>query len=62
MRHDAGPQRALGIPIYRVTLVRASALAYHDVPQMRDSRCVAKLLQQYLHTTDREHFVVFFLD
>src|SRR5262252_9129679 len=28
---------------------------------MRDSRCVAQLLQEYLQDTDREHFVVFFL-
>ncbi len=62
MIQDAGPQRALGIPIYRLSLVRESALAYHDVPQMRSSKDVAQLLQQYLHATDREHFVVFFLD
>lgn len=55
-------QRALGIPIYRVTLVRESSLPYHQVPQMRSSKDVANLLHTYLNGTDREHFVVFFLD
>ncbi len=56
------PQRALGIPIYRITLVRESALPYQDVPQMRSSKDVAALLHEYLKDVDREHFVVFFLD
>lgn len=55
-------QRALGIPIYRITLVRESALPYHAVPQVRSSKDVANLLREYLKGTDREHFVVFFCD
>lgn len=58
----APPQSSLGIPIYRITLVRESSLPYHQVPQMRSSKDVANLLREYLNGTDREHFVVFFLD
>ena len=53
---------AAGIPVYRVSLVRESTLPYAKVPQMRNSQCVAQLLQEYLKDTDREHFVVLFLD
>lgn len=53
---------AMGIPIYRIALVRESSLPYHAVPQMRSSKDVANLLHAYLNGTDREHFVVFFLD
>ena len=56
------PKSAMGIPIYRITLVRESALPYHEVPQMRSSKDMAKLLCAYLKGVDREHFVVFFLD
>ncbi len=59
---EAVSPRALAIPIYRVTLVRESTLAYHDVPQMRSSKDVATLLRAYLKEVDREYFVVFFLD
>lgn len=55
-------KRAVGIPIYRISLVRESAVPYHEVPQMRSSKDVAKLLHEYLKDTDREHFVVFFCD
>lgn len=55
-------QSALGIPIYRITLVRESAFPYHAVPQMRSSKDVSMLLHAYLKDTDREHFVVFFLN
>ena len=53
---------AAGIPVYRVSLVRESTLPYTKVPQMRNSQCVARLLQEYLKDTEREHFVVCFLD
>ena len=53
---------AADIPIYRVSLVRESTLPYTHIPQMRNSQCVAQLLQEYLKDTDREHFVVCFLD
>src|SRR5262249_49921653 len=53
---------AVCLPVYRVSLVRESTLRYTDIPQMRDSASVARLLQAYLHDTDREHFVVLFLD
>jgi DNA repair protein RadC len=59
---EAAPQSALGIPIYRVTLVRESALAYHELPQMRSSKDVAQLLRAYLQGVDREYFVVLFVD
>jgi DNA repair protein RadC len=59
---EAVPKSALSIPIYRVTLVRESALAYHEVPQIRSSKDVANLLRAYLKEADREYFVVFFLD
>ena len=55
-------RRAVGIPIYRITLVRESSLPYHTVPQMRSSKDVSTLLHEYLKGTDREHFVVFFCD
>ena len=53
---------AVYLPVYRVSLVRESTLTYANIPQMRNSKCVAQLLQEYLKDTDREHFVVFFLD
>jgi len=56
------PQQAVCIPIYRISLVRESSLPYHQVPQMRSSKDVSTLLHEYLKDTDREHFVVFFLD
>jgi DNA repair protein RadC len=52
----------LSIPVYRVSLVRESTLPYSHIPKMRNSACVAQILQEYLKDTDREHFVVFFLD
>ena len=55
-------QSAVGIPIYRIALVRESSLPYHEVPQMRSSKDVNALLHAYLKDTDREHFVAFFLD
>ena len=54
--------RAVGIPVFRISLVRESSLPYHAVPQMRSSKDVANLLRAYLKDTDREHFVVFFCD
>jgi DNA repair protein RadC len=50
------------LPVYRVSLVRESTLSYAQVPQMRNSACVAQLIEEYLKDTDREHFVVCFLD
>jgi DNA repair protein RadC len=55
-------QRCRSIPVYRVSLVRESALPYHEVPQFRSSKDVAVLLQTHLADVDREHFIVFFLD
>src|ERR671938_1672831 len=53
---------AAGIPVYRVSLVRENTVPYTHIPQMRNSACVARLLQEYLKDADREHFVVLFLD
>ncbi len=50
----------LVLPIYRVSLVREGALKYDQ--QMRSSRCVAQLLQEYLTDADREYFVVILVD
>ncbi len=55
-------QKAVWIPIYRITLVRESALPYHAVPQMRSSKDVSNLLHAYLKGTDREHFVAILVD
>lgn len=56
------PQRPVEIPIYRIALVRESALPYHEVPQVRSSKDVANLLREYLKDTDREHFVAILVD
>lgn len=50
------------IPVYRVKLVRETALA-HDRPQGSRPEDFAAILHTYLpDDTDREHFVVMFLD
>jgi len=50
----------LALPIYRVSLVQEGAIRYDR--KMRDSKCVAQLLWDYLADTDREHFVVILVD
>ncbi len=55
-------QKAVWIPIYRISLVRESAMPYHTVPQMRSSKDVSNLLHEYLKGTDREHFVAILVD
>ena len=50
----------LALPIYRVSLVQEGAIRYDQ--KMRDSKCVAQLLWDYLADTDREHFVVILVD
>ncbi len=52
--------RPLALPIYRVALVREGTVRYEQ--KMRDSKCVATLLWDYLADTDREHFVVILVD
>ena len=54
--------RAANVPIYRVVLVRESAIADAPRPQLRSSHNCAALLQTYLSGADREHFVVLMLD
>lgn len=49
------------VPIYKVSLVKESAIAY-PVEQIRSGDNAAGLLQRYLGDTDREHFVVVLLD
>jgi DNA repair protein RadC len=49
------------VPIYRVSLVRESAIPV-DRPQLRSSNAAGRLLRDYLGETDREHFVVMLLD
>ena len=49
------------IPVYRVSLVREAALLC-DTYKFRNSATVSTLLHTYLAGTDREHFVVFFVD
>lgn len=55
-------EQALVIPVFRISLVRERTLAYPSIPQIRSSKDVAQVLREYLKDTDREHFVVFFLD
>jgi DNA repair protein RadC len=49
------------LPIYRVQLVRDTALRTPR-PQLRQSNDLADLLRQFLGEVDREHFVVILVD
>ena len=49
------------IPVYRVSSVREAGLPC-DTDKFRNSATVSTLLHTYLAGTDREHFVVFFVD
>jgi DNA repair protein RadC len=60
--HDPGPSGRYGrVPVYRVTLVKESAVQT-ERPQFRRSADVSTLLQTILAGADREHFVVILLD
>ncbi len=56
--HRLRPYR---VPVYRVTLIRETAIPA-PAARLRSSQQAAELLRQYLGAVDREHFVVILLD
>jgi DNA repair protein RadC len=54
-------ERCLGVPIYKVSLVREREMPCYDT-QIRSSATASDLLHRYLANVDREHFVVVLLD
>lgn len=61
--HDATAlrPRSYRVPVYRVTLVRETAIPA-PAERLRSAEQAAALLRQYLGAVDREHFVVILLD
>ena len=61
--HDATDRRPrpYHVPVYRVTLVRETAIPA-PAARLRSAAHAAELLRQYLGAVDREHFVVILLD
>jgi DNA repair protein RadC len=55
------PGLAGALPVYRIQLVEAGRIKSPSV-QLRSSFDAARLLQDYLHDVDREHFVVLLLN
>ena len=55
------PPQAYRVPVYRVALVRETALPV-PATRLRSAVHAAALLRQYLGAVDREHFVVILLD
>jgi DNA repair protein RadC len=52
----------MNISVYRVSLVKDHSITYKNSPPVYTPEDVYKVVQQYLQDTDREHFVVVFLD
>jgi len=55
------PEASAYLPVYRVQLVHETVIPANR-PQLGSSTDVARLLQQFLHQVDREHFVVILVD
>jgi DNA repair protein RadC len=53
---------SMHIPVFRLSLVKDHAIKYKNSSPVYTPEDVYKVLQQYLQDTDREHFVVVFLD
>jgi DNA repair protein RadC len=56
------PQRPYSLPVYKIALVRETALKLAHQPRMISSGDVAEIVRTYLAGTDREHFLVLTLD
>jgi DNA repair protein RadC len=56
------PRRPYSIPVYKIALVRETALKVPHRPRMMSSVDVAEIVRTYLAGTDREHFLVLTLD
>jgi DNA repair protein RadC len=56
------PRRPYSIPVYKIALVRETALKMPHRPRMVSSVDVAEIVRTYLAGTDREHFLVLTLD
>ena len=52
----------MNISVYRLALVKETSLPYKTAPQMHSPADVADVVRTYLKGTDREHFVVLFLN
>jgi DNA repair protein RadC len=52
----------MNISVYRVSLVKDHSITYKNSSPVCTPEDVYNVLQQYLQDTDREHFVVLFLD
>jgi DNA repair protein RadC len=56
------PRRPYSVPVYKIALVRETALTVPHRPRVLSSVDVAALVRTYLAGTDREHFLVLTLD
>jgi DNA repair protein RadC len=54
-------ERCLGVPIYKVSLVREREMPCYDT-QIRSSATASEILHRYLEGADREFFVILLLD
>jgi DNA repair protein RadC len=52
----------MDIPIYRVSLIKDRAISYAHASWVLSPQQVSELIREYLQGTDREHFVVLYLD
>jgi DNA repair protein RadC len=53
---------SMNIPVFRLSLVKDHSITYKNSSPVYTPEGVYKVLQQYLQDTDREQFVVLFLD
>jgi DNA repair protein RadC len=52
----------MDIPIYRVSLIKDGALSYATDTVVLTPQQVSALIREFLQNSDREHFIVVFLD
>jgi len=52
----------MNISVYRLSLVKDHSITYKNSSPVYSPEAVCMVIQQYLHDTDREHFIVLFLD
>ena len=52
----------MNIPVYRLSLIKDRAIPYADAPHVLTPEDVYQLITEFLQSTDREQFIVVFLD
>ena len=52
----------MSLPVYRISLVKDTSLPYNEACHLLDPAGVADLIRTHLKQTDREQFIVVFLD